>query len=76
MTDQTLALILIFVFAVIALLALGARAFTQLVELILQNGSKVEALMQGKLPARTPSSRARDASSSSQDKPGSHTTPE
>lgn len=46
MDIQMLALILIFVFATIALLALGARSFTRLVELILSAISKVEAAKQ------------------------------
>ena len=46
MDTQMLALILIFVFAVIALLGLGARSFTQLVALILEAISKVEAAKQ------------------------------
>lgn len=44
MSDQTLVLILVFVFAVIALIALGASSFIRLVALILENGSKVEAV--------------------------------
>lgn len=46
MDTQTLALILIFVFATIALLGLGARSFTRLVELILEAISKVEVAKQ------------------------------
>lgn len=46
MNTEMLVAILIFVFSVIALLALGARAFTRLVELILENGSKVVQLHQ------------------------------
>jgi len=57
-----LALILIFVFAVLALLALGARSFTRLVELILSNGSKVAALAQEVQQVRTTLSNATAAS--------------
>jgi len=58
MDTTTLELILLFLFAVIALLALGARSFTRLVELILSNGSKTEALRQEVLRAQTSSSDA------------------
>lgn len=46
MDIQMLALILTFVFATIALLALGARSFTRLVELVLEAISKVEVAKQ------------------------------
>ena len=45
MNDQTLVIVLVFLFAVIALLALGGHSFIRLVELILSNGSRVEALI-------------------------------
>jgi hypothetical protein len=56
---------LIFVFAVIALLALGARSFTALVELILLHGSKVEAQTQVLLQALTLLSRDKAPNTSS-----------
>src|SRR5690242_10768217 len=75
-SDQKLLLILIFVFAVIALLALGARSFTQLVELILSNGSKLEVLMQELLRRPTLSSQEKAPNTSSLPTEGTPTTPD
>lgn len=56
MSDQTLVLILVFVFAVLALLALGARSFTRLVELILSHISRAGLQQPEDPPAPTSSS--------------------
>jgi hypothetical protein len=65
MSEQTIALILVFVFAVIALIALGARSFTRLVELLLENGYKLEALRRELPQALTRSLREKGRKSSS-----------
>jgi hypothetical protein len=54
MSDQTFLYVLIFVFAVIALIALGARSFTRLVELILSHTSKVDQPTPETPPQPTP----------------------
>jgi hypothetical protein len=76
MSEQTIALILVFVFAVIALIALGARSFTRLVELLLENGYKLEALRRELPQALTHLSREKGHKSSSPLREDTLTTPE
>lgn len=74
-SDTTLVAILIFVFAALALLVLPAASFIRLVELIVSNGSKVEALMQEVLHLRTLLSAAMEPKTSLPPQEGTPTMP-
>lgn len=76
MTEQMFLLALLFLFAVIALIALGASSFIRLVALILENGSKLAQLEQIVLQALTRSSVGPGASLSSVNPSGSPITQE
>lgn len=76
MSETMFIAVLIFVFSVIALIALGARSFTQLVALILENGSKVEAVLKEIRQVQTHLSDATGTSTSSPVQKPTPTTPE
>lgn len=71
----TLALALILAVLVIAGLTLGARAFTQLLELTHFIGSLAAAYLQGSRPVPTISSEGTESDSSSPDPSGTPITP-
>jgi hypothetical protein len=76
MSEQMLVLILIFAFATVALIALGARSFTRLVELILEAIYKVEAVRKDVQQVQTHLSNGTARNSSSQEPTSTPITPE